>query len=45
MLIVGGREEERRGVSIRVRTGEKSDLPLEEAIVMIQKKIDDKEMP
>ncbi len=45
MLVVGGREEAQRAVSIRVRTGEKSDLPLDEAIMMIQKKIDDREMP
>ncbi len=45
MLVVGGREAEQRAVSIRVRTGEKSDLPLDETIEMIQKKIDNKEMP
>jgi len=45
MLVVGSREEERQSVSIRVRSGEKFDLPLSEAIAMIQKKIAAKAMP
>ena len=45
MLVVGEREQEQRTVSIRTRTGEKSDLPLDEAIALIQEIIDTKEMP
>ena len=45
MMVVGGREVEEQSVSVRVRTGEKSNLPLEEAAAMILKKIDAKEMP
>ena len=45
MLVVGAREEEERSVSIRVRTGEKVDLSLQDALVHIQKKIDEKAMP
>ena len=45
MLVVGEREQESRSVNIRVRTGEKSDLPLPEAVEMILKKIKEKEMP
>jgi len=43
MLIVGERERKNRSVSIRTREGEKSDLPLGEAIEMIQKKIINRE--
>jgi len=39
MLIVGERERENQSVSIRTRGGEKSDLPLGEAIEMIRKMI------
>jgi len=45
MLVVGTREEERRSVSIRVRSGERFELPLLEAIAMIQRKIAAKAMP
>ena len=45
MLVVGGREQEERSVSIRVRTGEKSDLPLSDAAAMILEKIASKSMP
>jgi len=45
MLVVGEREQESRSVNIRVRTGEKSDLPMDKAVQMILKKIEDKEMP
>ena len=45
MLIVGAREEEGRSVSIRVRSGEKMDLGLNEAIEMILGKIESREMP
>ena len=45
MLIVGAREEENRSVSIRVRTGEKIDMSLRDAITMICGKIERKEMP
>jgi len=44
MLIVGERERENRLVSVRTRGGEKSDLSIEEAIEMIQKKIIAKEI-
>ena len=45
MLVVGGREAEEKSVSIRVRTGEKIDLGLDEAARMILEKIEKKEMP
>lgn len=45
MLVAGGREEEERSVSIRVRTGEKMDMSLQESAAYIQKKIESKEMP
>jgi len=45
MLVVGEREQESRSVNIRVRTGEKSDLPLDDAMEMILKKVETKEMP
>ena len=45
MLVVGEREVEQRSVSIRVRTGEKTDLPLNDAIAMILNKIETKDMP
>jgi threonyl-tRNA synthetase len=45
MLVVGEREQESRSVNIRVRTGEKSDLPMGEAVEMILKKIEEKQMP
>jgi threonyl-tRNA synthetase len=45
MLVVGGREQEERSVSIRVRTGEKSDLPVCDAVAMILERIASKSMP
>ncbi len=45
MLVVGEREQESRSVNVRIRTGEKSDLPLDEAVKMILKKIEEKDLP
>lgn len=44
MFVVGGREQEERTVSIRVRTGDKKDgTPLEDAVSFIQDKIETRE--
>jgi threonyl-tRNA synthetase len=44
MLVVGGREQEERTVSIRVRTGDKKDgTALEDAVSFIQDKIETRE--
>ncbi len=45
MLVVGEREQQNKSVNIRVRTGEKHDLSLNDAVEMIIGKIDSKEMP
>ncbi|OQX29693.1 MAG: threonine--tRNA ligase [Spirochaeta sp. LUC14_002_19_P3] len=45
MLVAGEREQQENSVSIRIRTGEKMELPLNDAIALINKKIADKEMP
>ncbi len=45
MLVVGEREQQENKVSIRVRTGEKTDLSLDNALLMICEKIENKEMP
>ncbi len=45
MLVVGEREQQDNKVSIRIRTGEKADLSLDNAMQMICEKIENKEMP
>ena len=45
MLVVGEREAQSRGVNVRIRTGEKKDMLLDEAAAMITGKIDAKAMP
>ena len=45
MLVVGEREAEARTVNLRVRTGEKSDMALDEAAALITQKITAQAMP
>ena len=45
MLVVGQREAESRSVNVRIRTGGKRDMGLDEAAAMITEKIDAKAMP
>lgn len=45
MLVVGEREKQENSVSIRVRTGKKLDLSIDDAVQVILEKIERKEMP
>ena len=45
MLVVGEREKQENAVSIRVRTGKKLDLSIDDAVQVILEKIERKEMP